>query len=152
MVKILEGIYSTQEEAIAAINRLKDQGYSRSDISVVANTEVHSHFFTNMQVDTTIDVHAIHNLDEDHRSLWEKIKDAFTLDDAYDEETYQDSQYDSISALLYEHRDEINRGSIAVLIEEEPPTTTYIEDLGANPRDVIDRTHEYDPYRRDSLL
>lgn len=78
--------------------------------------------------------------------------DGYALIDAYDEETYQDSQYDSISALLYEHRDEINRGSIAVLIEEEPPTTTYIEDLGANPRDVIDSTHKYDPYRRDSLL
>ncbi|WP_161525944.1 general stress protein [Trichococcus alkaliphilus] len=151
MVKILEGIYSTQEETMAAINRLKDQGYSRSDISVVANTEVHSHFFTNMQVDTTIDVHAIHNLDDDHRSLWEKIKDAFTLDDAYDEETYKDSRYDSIRTLLDGYRDEINRGGIAVLIEEEPPTTTYTEDLGANPRDVIDRTHEYDP-DRDSLL
>lgn len=151
MVKILEGIYFTQREAMAAIDRLKTEGYSRSDISVVANTEVQSNFFNHMQVDTTINAQAIDNLDEDHRSLWEKIKDAFTLDDAYDEETYKDSQYASVSTLLDKYRDEINRGGIAVLIEEEPPTTIYTEDLGANPRDIIDRTHEFDP-NRDNLL
>lgn len=151
MTKILEGIYATPWEAIAAVNRLKDEGYTRSDISVVANTAVHGNFLNSMQVDTTVDSHAIKNLDEDHRSLWEKIKDAFTLDDPYDEEIYSDPKYESVSTLLRGYQDQINEGGIAVLIEEEPPTTIYTEDFGANPRDVIDRTHEYDP-DRDNFL
>lgn len=151
MTKVLEGIYSTPWEAIGAINRLKDEGYRQSDISLIANPDVHGNFLNSMQIDTTLNSQALDKLDEDHRSLWEKIKDAFTLDDPYDEEIYSNPEYDSVSSLLSRYQDDIKRGSIAVLVEEAPANTIYTEDLGANPRDVIDRTHEYDP-NRDNFL
>jgi hypothetical protein len=152
MTQILEGIYPTPGEAMDAIERLKDEGYSRSEITVIANTAIHGNFFNSMLVDTIMDSDAIYKLDEDHRSLWEKIKDGFTLGDPYEEESYTDPKYASVSTLLEGYQEEINEGGIAVLIEEEPSTPPDINDLEVNPTDVIDRTHEYDPYRRDSLL
>ena len=152
MTQILEGIYPTPGEAIDAIDRLKDEGYSRIEITVIANTAIHGNFFNSMLVDTTMDSDAIYKLDEDHRSLWEKIKDGFTLGDPYEEASYTDPKYTSVSTLLKGYQEEINEGGIAVLIEEDSSITPDIDDLEDNPSDIVDRNHEYDPYRRDSLL
>lgn len=152
MTKILEGIYSTQDEAMAAIERLKEHGYNRSDIFVVANTQIHGNLLTNMKVDTTVDSQAIDNLDEDHRSLWEKIKDAFTLDDPYEEGTYSDPKYDSVNVHLNPYREQIYRGSIALLVEEEPRSTTLTDDIKTAAADPFEDTQIYDPTQNNRVI
>jgi hypothetical protein len=65
--------------------------------------------------------------DED-RSVWESIKDFFTMDDTYD-----DPNYDVENDPLYAHRSVITEGEIAVLVTGEPTM-----DVGMDRTDTTD--------------
>lgn len=152
MSKRVEGVYPTIEEALAAVDRLKKQGYSRTDISVVANEEVRNSFSYTTDVDVTADSSSSSAGNEDHRSLWETIKDAFTMDDSYADTAYSESGYDATTDPLYAYRDEISRGSVVVLVEEGTGTGTFHnEHLRDTTRDVMDGRDETIELREERL-
>src|SRR5699024_12424804 len=122
MEKRVEGIYSNVEEALQAVNRLKEKGYSHENITVVANEEVRNRLSSNVDAevtteDTEQDHHSMDRSDrgDDDRSLWESIKDFFTMDDSYDESNYDRLDHDVDNDSVYHHRAIISRDVIVYI-------------------------------------
>lgn len=112
----IEGIYGNIEDTVQAVDRLRDQGYTHDDVTVVANKDVRDRLTANIDAD----VEPSDMATEDQHSLWDSIKDFFTTEDSYEESTNENGIH-----IPEEHRDEIRSGKIAVFINEdaEPRTT-----------------------------
>lgn len=127
MNRRVEGIYTTVEEAMSAVQRLRDEGYSRSEIYLVANADVRNNIPYTMDAEVTTDTDmttgTTGRTDDDDRSLWEKIKDAFTVDEDYDPSVYDDPNYDTANDPLYAHRDDLDRGNIIVMLDADDTST-----------------------------
>ncbi|MEY8292329.1 DUF2382 domain-containing protein [Carnobacteriaceae bacterium 52-44] len=150
MERRVEGIYPNVEEALRAVDRLREQGYSRENITLVANDEVRRTFGSDVDADvSTQDIDQDRSMDrvdegDEDRSVWESIKDFFTMDDTYD-----DPNYDVENDPLYAHRSVITQGKIAVLVTGEPTMdvgmdrtdTTDTMDMGTPVTDT-DRTRD----------
>lgn len=150
MERRVEGIYPNVEEALRAVDRLREQGYSRENITLVANDEVRRTFGSDVDADvSTQDIDQDRSMDrvdegDEDRSVWESIKDFFTMDDTYD-----DPNYDVENDPLYAHRSVITQGEIAVLVTGEPTMdvgmdrtdTTDTMDMGTPVTDT-DRTRD----------
>lgn len=155
MERRVEGIYPNVEEALRAVDRLREQGYSRENITLVANDEVRRTFGSDVDADvSTQDIDQDRSMDrvdegDDDRSVWESIKDFFTMDDTYDDANYDDPNYDVENDPLYAHRSAITQGEIAVLVTGEPTMdvgmdrtdTTDTMDMGTPVTDT-DRTRD----------
>lgn len=129
MSKRLVGTYVSVDEAMAAVESLRDQGYGRNDIHVIADRSVRDSipFTMDAEVETTDEARKGESTDE--RSMWEKIKDAFTFSE-YSEETYQDSTTDNPDDSLQEYRNDLAAGKVVVLVEEdEAPHIPPIEPM-----------------------
>lgn len=127
MEKRVEGIYSNVEDAVQAVDRLREKGYTHDNITVVANEEVRNRLSTNVDAQVTTEDTKDHSSmdrvdreDNDDRSLWESIKDFFTMDDSYDESKFDHPDYDADNDPLYANREAIRRGEIVVLVTGEP--------------------------------
>lgn len=125
----VEGVYQSVEEALRAIEQLRDRGYSRDDITVVTNKENRDNFPGS--VDANVDARDTDSDDSD-RSLWDSIKNAFTTDDSYDDSRYDDPSYDKDNDPLYKYRDDINQGNVVVLVRENADAE------GATTKNIID--------------
>lgn len=116
MSKFVEGSYSTVEEANNAVEKLISQGYDRSDITMVTNQS------TNDALSN--DVHSkVYNKDandENDESMMDKIKDAFTggSDDSSNTTT------SSENSVLKDYQNDIDKGNVVVLIEDDPNVNT----------------------------
>ena len=134
MNKRVEGSYDRVDDAIAAVDRLRNQGYNRNSITLVANQRVKETipFMTDAEVTTDMDTDITDTTRDDDRSIWEKIKDAFTMDD-YDTTNYHDSNYDSSNDPLHNYRDDINKGNILVLIDDDAAKDTDMVDRVVDP-------------------
>ena len=155
MERRVEGIYPNVEEALRAVDRLREQGYSRENITLVANDEVRRTFGSDVDADvSTQDIDQDRSMDrvdegDEDRSVWESIKDFFTMDDTYDDANYDDPNYDVENDPLYAHRSAITQGEIAVLVTGEPTMdvgmdrtdTTDTMDMGTPVTDT-DRTRD----------
>ena len=73
------GSYSTREEALSVIERLRNEGYERDDIVIYTTDEAASRLgFDGLSgIDVETDENRMDG--EEDRSLWEKIKDTFSL-------------------------------------------------------------------------
>lgn len=140
MNRRVEGVYATVEEAMSAVQRLRDQGYSRNDIFLVANADVRNNIPYTMDAEVTTDTDAAGaGAGDDDRSLWEKIKDAFTVDDDYDASAYDHPDYDSSSDPLYAHRDDIANGNIVVMLDADAtPAVSGAPGYASTPADDDD--------------
>lgn len=49
MEKRVEGIYSNVEDAMQAVDRLREKGYNHKNITVVANDEVRNRLSSNIE-------------------------------------------------------------------------------------------------------
>lgn len=123
MTTRIKGIFSNLIDAMAAVDSLKEEGYMPADITVVANETIHDSFPHSIGLDIAVDSRTLFDTDEEAYSLWEKVRNAFTLSEAYSEITYDDPKYDTSKDILYPFKEEINRGGVAVLVEEKghPP-------------------------------
>lgn len=117
MNRRVEGVYATVEEAMAAVQRLRDEGYSRNDIFLVANADVRNNIPYTMDAEVTTDTDTVGAGADDDRSLWEKIKDAFTVDDTYDASVSDNPDYDASNDPLAAHHTDIANGNIVVLLD-----------------------------------
>jgi len=119
MTQSVEGVYPNVDKALQAVDLLRGQGYERDEITLVANEEVRRTFPSDVDTDVKTQTDDPKHSEEDDRSFWESIKDAFTVDDSYDASRYDDPNYDSTDDLLYEHREEISQGHIVLLVGED---------------------------------
>jgi len=135
MEQRVEGVYPTVEEALQTVDRLRDQGYSRDNITLVANEEVRSNLSSDVDTEVTTRDEGMNRSDsnDDDGSFWDSIKDAFTTDDSYDVSNYDDPNYDSENDPVYEHRDAIRGGSIAVLVRDDASPDGSVDQPAATP-------------------
>lgn len=75
MAQIIEGVYSTMDAAIHAIDRLKEEGYDCRDLSVIANADIYGNFSEVIGVDTTI--HSRTKMEDTEESIWAKVRAIF---------------------------------------------------------------------------
>lgn len=144
----VEGVYSNVDEAMRAVEALRDRGYPRENITIVANEDVRDNFPWNVDAEvTTRDTDTSDSGDND-RSFWDSIKDAFTTDDSYSDSNYDQPDYDRENDPVYEYRDDINRGSIVVLVREgadtEGATTKTATDPAMTTPDMDTHTVDRD--------
>ena len=101
------GSYSTKEEALSVIEQLQREGYSRDDIIVYTNKL--------SGIDVKTGVNGVETTNED-RSLWEKIKDAFSADTyEYDSSLNEEADHANNDP-LYQYRDDISAGKIIITV------------------------------------
>lgn len=136
MSKFVEGSYVSIEDAQRAINNLISQGYSKKDITLVANESVEDSVTTETDVDVSSNYDAATDSDDD-RSMWQKIKDAFTVD-TYDQTASDDPSYRQDEGLLHDYKDDIAKGNIIVLVDGEVDEMNATSPNAAAP--VIDPT------------
>lgn len=130
MTKRLVGTYVSIDDAMKAVKELSEQGYSRSAIDVIADRIVKDSipFTMDAEVSTADEARAEVEASEDNRSIWEKVKDAFTFNE-YD----KDTPFDEVEDPLQEYRNDLAAGKIVVLVEEDdaprvPPTDPLLVD------------------------
>ena len=126
MNKRVEGSYIRVEDAMHAVQRLRDEGYSKNDISVVANSTVKDSIPHTMDAEVSTDAGMRENMQDDDRSLWDKIKDAFTMDD-YETERRDQPGYDANNDPLSQYHDDIEKGNVIVLVDESAKPSTSMD-------------------------
>jgi len=145
MSQKVEGVYPNVDKALQAVDLLRGQGYKRNEITLVANEEVRRKFATDVETDVATQKDDTSQSEEDDRSFWETIKDAFTVDDSYDASRYDAPDYDSSSDPLYEHREAISQGHIALLVGEDDRTDEPSMETDTQPNTVgPEGTRDYD--------
>lgn len=113
-MKFVEGSYSTSQEAFAVVERLQAEGYKKDAIRLVSNTSTKNTFMDQPGMDVTTDDTYTQTTDDD-RSMWEKIKDAFSAED-YEENNSIRSEDD----VLHNYQDDIANGNIVVVVDGDP--------------------------------
>ena len=111
------GSYSTREEALSEIEQLQREGYSRDNIIVYTNKDAAKNFgFAGLSgIDVKTGVNGVETTHED-RSLWEKIKDAFSADTyEYDSSSNEEADHANNDP-LYQYRDDISAGKIIITV------------------------------------
>lgn len=148
----VEGIYPEVQEALGAVDRLRNQGYARDNITIVANEEVRGNLSSNVYAEVeTQDDDMTRSSDED-QSFWESVKDAFSTDDSYDDSNNDDPNYDRENDPVYEHRDAIRDGSVAVLVMGEPTVEDDMANTATNPDTVDPSVVNRDPVNPDPAI
>lgn len=113
-MSFVEGSYATPQEAVAAVNRLQAEGYKKEDIRLVSSSETRGAFKEQSPVSVTAedsyDLDDNQTTEEDDRSIWEKMKDAFSTDD----EDYSNTSEDDP---LYAYKEDITAGNIVVVVD-----------------------------------
>ena len=117
-MKFVEGSYETSQEAFAVVERLQAEGYNKDAIRLVSNTTTKNTFMDQPDIDITTDDsynQTTNHRTDDDRSMWEKIKDAFSAED-YEENNSIHSEDD----VLYNYQDDIANGNIVVVVDGDP--------------------------------
>lgn len=142
MSKRLVGTYVSIDEAMVEVERLRDQGYGRNTIHVIADRSVRDSipFTMDAEIEATDEVRKGEL--EGERSLWEKIKSAFTFNE-YSEETYLDPTTDNPDDPLQEYRNDLAAGKVVILVEQDDdqfiPKKTLVdndENVDRDPRNL----------------
>ena len=105
-MKRVYGKYSTLMEARRVVEELLDKGYTQNQIKVVSNEDLGKN------------LSGVYNENQvDDRSLWEKIKDAFTFHE-YDDENWDRDLNDDDKKVVETYRNDLKNGAAIVLVEE----------------------------------
>ena len=135
-MKFIEGRYATPQSAFLAVERLQAQGYEKKDIRLISNEATRHEYHQLASIEITTE-HELTEEAKEHRSLWEKIKDAFS-DETYNEEEIQSDQH-----LLYDYREDLQKGYIVILVEGEPKDRLPDEEVPSGyPNESIETLRE----------
>lgn len=134
------GSYSDFADASRTVDILLDMGYNRNQIRVVSKNNL----------DKNYDLR-IGEPKEDHESVWERIKDAFTFDKYEDDFFEKDLDQDRIDfdrSLLSEYRARLEAGGTIILVEESELADKGYEAVGRKDKglDQIIEPHTKDIY------
>lgn len=106
MSRQVVGVYNSTEEAVRVVDSLRDRGFAKNDIHLIANEAV----VREIPFDNNVSVED--NNADNETSLWEQIKGAFTVSD-------DDSQREHSDDPFYGYENEVRDGSIVVLVDSE---------------------------------
>ncbi|CAD2074645.1 DUF2382 domain-containing protein [Phocicoccus pinnipedialis] len=117
-MSFVKGSYNSVEEALEAAKQLKAEGYSSKDITLISNNTTRDSFMNNS--DVKMESPENYNVESNHstagvkedESLWDKIVNAFTVEDEYDNRT-SGSNEDPLA----HYRNDIQEGKVVVLAE-----------------------------------
>jgi len=119
--KTVIGSYATQDEALDAVSKLKNEGYPKNDIILYSNEE-QSNALTHYEAhdvvvdkDSSADTKKVKP--EEDQSMWDKIKDAFVTDTYDHEKEHGRAHYDQTKDPLYPYREDIAKGHFVVAVE-----------------------------------
>ncbi|EPH97106.1 MULTISPECIES: general stress protein [Enterococcus] len=121
------GSYDTRTEVLPVIEQLTNEGYGKEDIVLFANQTVIDQF--GLESIDDVEVEQAASEDED-RSLWEKIKDAFSFGDS----AHRHDEHDP----LYGYRDDLERDKLVVGVYDYQPMDK-ITDRDADTGPIIDQ-------------
>lgn len=114
MNKTVIGSYDSREEALHVVDRLVTEGYTRDEITLYANSDaanlIGNDNMRGVEVETSPSAH----VEEHDESLWERIKDAFSVDTR--DSDYYDENEDTDDILL-PYRTDLGKGNIIVAVE-----------------------------------
>ena len=114
MNKTVIGSYESREEALHVVDRLVTEGYTRDEITLYANSDaanlIGNDNMRGVEVETSPSAH----VEEHDESLWERIKDAFSVDTR--DSDYYDENEDTDDILL-PYRTDLGKGNIIVAVE-----------------------------------
>lgn len=154
----VEGVYPTVEEALRAVDRLRIEGYARDEIKIIANEETRNRVDSNVRENITSADAEFDQSEEEEKSFWDSIKEAFTM---------SEPDYETVNP-LNEYKDKIERGEVVVMLNEQnenyantqpntvgpdgvrdPVTEQKVESMGEYPRvDHELTTDELEDYER----
>lgn len=104
------GSYNTQQEAMEQVDRLVSEGYTKSDITLYSNSETASTLGSTKGVDVETTTGAV----EHDESMWERIKDAFSVDTRDEDHRYdQGNVQDNV---LEPYQSDLNAGHVVVIV------------------------------------
>lgn len=113
-MSFVKGSYNTVDEALEAAKRLQNEGYSSKDITLISNVTTRDSYLNN----SGINVKTPENYDEDNglndESLWDKIVNAFTVEDEYDR--YPRGGHEDP---LVNYRSDIDAGKVLLVVEDD---------------------------------
>ncbi len=113
-MSFVQGSYNTVDEALEAAKRLQNEGYSSKDITLISNVTTRDSYLNN----SDINVKTPENYDEDNglkdESLWDKIVNAFTVEDEYDR--YPRGGHEDP---LVNYRSDIDAGKVLLVVEDD---------------------------------
>lgn len=141
----VEGSYVRVEDAMHAVQMLRDKGYASSDIYVVANSTVRDSIPYTMDAEVSTEGELRDYDSDDDRSMWDKIKDAFTMDD-YDTDKRNQADYNPNTDPLNGYRDDIEQGNVIVLVATDADVTGVNRTVNTDSEYVagVDRTVDTD--------
>ena len=121
MSKMVKGIYTNAQETLAEINKLKAEGYTTNEITVVTAQGKNSEL---KDLDTaTISTADITKDNHEDESIWEKIKDMFTVNhykkgDPADNPLAEYGVPDDVANDL-NYKKELEDGKILIIIDDK---------------------------------
>ena len=77
MERIVEGTYTSADEAVKAVERLLAEGYLAEELLIITD-EKHEDELEDL---TSVDVESVEEEEEENESLWDKIKETFNMGD-----------------------------------------------------------------------
>ena len=143
-MSFVKGSYNTVDEALEAAKRLQSEGYSSKDITLISNVTTRDSYLNN----SGINVKTPENYDEDNglkdESLWDKIVNAFTVEDEYDR--YPRGGHEDP---LVNYRSDIDAGKVLLVVEDDRDNVqdaTYTRD-GVVDESAYNRDENYEDNR-----
>lgn len=112
--RVVVGSYKNEDDTASVVNRLKEDGYQRDDITLYTNSANADGLKDSRNVDNagrgTEDT-------EDDRSFWDKMKDPFSTDSYDYEEDSQDPNYNQEDDVLHPYKDDIKNGNTVIVVD-----------------------------------
>lgn len=110
-MKRVHGSYMTSEEAIAAVENLTEEGYSREQVRVISLKDCRGDCERDINIENS-------NKEEvkDDRTLWEKFKDIYTYSD-YKQDYW--NSYVEEDEVLKVYKKNLENGEILVLVDAD---------------------------------
>ena len=140
-MSFVQGSYNSSEEALEAVKGLKAEGYREDQIRLVANESTRDTFVNNSGVNVT-SADGVNGVNHEDESFWDKIVNAFTVEDDYEHRVGQDGD------VLADYRSDIDAGKVLVVVDGE---RNAVRNEGVAPvggayedRDVNDRSRVAD--------
>jgi phosphoketolase len=113
MGEVIEELYATLDDARFAIERLKEQGYTTSDITAIANADIYGNFIDVVEADVTVHPRTKNDIQD---SIWEKVKGIFVRMNQKKEDSDSISSPQADTNPLFSFNKEINAGAVVILI------------------------------------
>lgn len=137
------GSYSSKEEAIQVISRLKEEGYPKQDI-IVYGSETSTKGSIDSDQATTISAddpdYTPSSAANEDRSAWDKIKEAFTPDSYESSDAHSKESED----ILYPYRDDIRKGNLVIVVQNPQQGDNDMNHDSSRDQEV-DRRHLAEP-------